>query len=210
VRTRLVGAHWVPSVLGALAAAVRCGVPMAEAAARVAAIDPFPGRLSPMPLPSGAVLLRDDYNASQPVLEAALGVLREAAARRRILVLSDFSDFEGNRKRRLRYLAERVRGAADVCVLIGEASAYGRRRLIGQGFAAEAAVACATLDEARAYLARELREGDLALLKGRTTDHVTRVAHALVGPVACRRVRCSKTVLCDFCAELRPRPGAPA
>ena len=71
------------------------------------AVDPFPGRLSPIPLPSGAVVLRDDYNGSHPVLEAALGVLRAAAARRRILVLSDFSDFDGNRKRRLRYVAER-------------------------------------------------------------------------------------------------------
>ena len=50
----------------------------------------------------------------------------------------------------------------------------------------------------------ELREGDLVLLKGRTTDHLSRVFFAQFGPIGCWKTVCHKTINCDFCDELRP------
>ena len=41
----------------------------------------------------------------------------------------------------------------------------------------------------------------------RTTDHVGRIYHGLLGPVACQRAYCAKTTLCDACPELRPQPA---
>lgn len=51
VETRLVGTHWTPTVLGALAA---------DAIGRV---EPSPGRMQPATLPVGATMIRDEYNA---------------------------------------------------------------------------------------------------------------------------------------------------
>jgi UDP-N-acetylmuramoyl-tripeptide--D-alanyl-D-alanine ligase len=202
VQTRLVGTHWVHSVLAALTTGVALGVPLDRSVEAVAACPPFPGRLQPVELPDGSVILRDDYNASQTVLEASFEVLRRASAARRILVLSDFSDYPGGRRRRLRHLAEQLPGVADLCLLAGESSDYGERRLLDCGFGKDRVAAFPTLREAAEALRRIRAPGDLVLLKGRTTDHVARVFFAQFGPIGCWRERCRKTVLCDFCPEL--------
>ena len=69
---------------------------------------------------------------------------------------------------------------------------------------ADCAVHFSDLREAARYLAGELREGDLVLLKGRTTDHLSRVFFAQFGPIGCWKTVCHKTINCDFCDELRP------
>lgn len=204
VQTLLVGTHWVPSVLAALAVASAVGVPLSRAVEAVAACPPFPGRLQPVTLPDGSVMLRDDYNASQSVLECALAVLRHASATRRVLVLSDFSDFPGGRRSRLRHLAELLPGVVDLCLLVGKSCDYGKRRLVENGFAENRIEIFGTLREAAERLRRIRAPGDLILLKGRTTDHVARIFFAQFGAIGCRRERCRKTVLCDFCPELTP------
>ena len=63
VRTGLIGRTYVYAALAALAVAVEEGVPVAEAAHRLSGLQPTPMRLSLMPLPSGAMILRDDFKA---------------------------------------------------------------------------------------------------------------------------------------------------
>jgi UDP-N-acetylmuramoyl-tripeptide--D-alanyl-D-alanine ligase len=176
----------------------------ARAASRVA---PFPARLEPVPLPSGAVVLRDDYNASIDTLDAACQVLREAEARRRLLVVHDFSDFGKNRKHRLRHLAAEAASSAEIALFTGENAAYGRRRAIEAGMKAEDVHEFATLRQATDFLRAELRAGDLMLLKGRTTDHAARVLLGQLHEVRCWKVYCRKTMLCEHCWELRDRSG---
>lgn len=202
VRTQLVGTHWLPSVLAAVATAVSCGVTLRDAAAAMAAVEPFPARLSPVRLPVGAVVLRDDYNASIDTLDAACRVLAEARAERRLLVVNDFSDFGRNRKHRLRYLAERAARCADAAVFIGEEAAYGRRRAIDAGMPPDAVHDFPSFETAARFLRRELRPGDLMLLKGRTTDHAARIFFAQLGDVGCWKAYCGKRTLCDHCWEL--------
>lgn len=202
VETRLVGEHWVPSVLGAVAAATAVGVPLADAARAILDAAPFAGRMQPVLLPNRAIVLRDDYNASHDALDPALRVLGEASALRRVAVVTDFSDYDGNRKRRLRYLAPAVTRAAEVALFVGEGAAYGRRQAIAAGMRPENVHAVKDLREAAELLRSELRAGDLVLLKGRTTDHATRIFFALLGDVSCWRQRCRKQILCDFCPEL--------
>jgi UDP-N-acetylmuramoyl-tripeptide--D-alanyl-D-alanine ligase len=202
VETQLVGAHWVPSVLAAVAVAEECGVALPDIASALRHVEPTPARLSPVQLPGGAVVLRDDYNGSIDTLEPALAVLREASAGRRILVISDFSDVEWNRVHRLRHLGREAARAADVAVFIGENAAYGRRRAIEAGLPAPAVHAFAGLQEAALFLRSALRPGDLVLLKGRTLDHATRLLFAQLGEVACWKLRCPKQTLCDDCGEL--------
>lgn len=210
VHTQLVGVHWVSAVLGALAVAHALGVPLARAAAALATVPPFTGRLSPVDLPSGAVLLRDDYNASIDTAEAAFAVMTAARAARRVVVLSDLSDLAGHTPRRRRLVARAVAGVADVLVVVGESAAYGCRRAVSAGMAPDAVHACADLEEAAALLGDVQRPGDLILLKGRTTDHMARVFFAQLGEVRCWRRECRKTCLCDECWELGFTPAGRA
>lgn len=202
VRTQLIGEHWLPSVLAGLAVAELLGAERARAAAAIGTVAPIVGRLSPVLLPSGAVALRDDYNASFDGTRPALAALGEAQADRRLFVFTDISDTRSNRKSRLKLLAPLVAGAADAAVLVGESAEYGRRRFVEAGLAAEAVHAFATLAEGAEFLRRELRAGDLALFKGRTTDHAERFFLAQLGELACWKSYCPKRILCDDCWEL--------
>ena len=201
-RTQLVGAHWTPAVLAALAVAGRAGVPLAAAAEALGRVSPFPGRFQPVRLPNGAVILRDDYNGAVDTLDAAVRVLAEAVAERRILLVSDVSDSGEHRPQRLRLLARVAAASAELALFVGEEAAYGRRRAIAAGLAPDRVHAFATLAAATEFLRGELRAGDLLLLKGRTSDHTARVFHALLGPIRCWKPTCPRRILCDDCWEL--------
>jgi UDP-N-acetylmuramoyl-tripeptide--D-alanyl-D-alanine ligase len=205
VQTQLIGDHWMPVVLASLTVAYHAGVPLRDAATGLRQVPPVTGRLQPVRLPSGATVLRDDYHAAVDTLDAALRVLANAAAMRRILLVTDFSDFGRNRKHRLRYLARAAARSTDMVVLVGERAAYGGRRAVEAGMGPERVRAFRTLEETAGFLRSELGAGDLLLLKGRTSDHAARVFHALLGPIQCWKATCRRGILCDGCWELGAR-----
>lgn len=202
VQTRLVGRHWLNSALAALCTAHQCGVGLHQAAEALGHVEPFPARLQPVTLPMGAIVLRDDYNASIDTLETSCRVLEEAQAQRRLLVIHDFSDSGTNRKNRLRRLAAEAHRVAEVALFIGENAQYGRRRAIDAGMRPDDVHQFPSLKEAAVFLKKELRSGDLMLLKGRTTDHAARIFFAQLGEVGCWKDYCRKTMLCDNCWAL--------
>ncbi|MCW5980225.1 MAG: UDP-N-acetylmuramoyl-tripeptide--D-alanyl-D-alanine ligase [Bryobacteraceae bacterium] len=206
METQLVGRHWLNSALGALAAADSLGVKPDQAARLLAGVQPFAGRLQPVRVPGGAIVLRDDYNSSIESIEEAFRVLESASARRRWFVITDMSDSGGHRRQRLKYLAERAARAAEAVVFIGQHADYGKRRAIDAGIAPDNAHNFETLRQAAEFLRGALRPGDLVLLKGRTTDHAARIFWAQLGPVGCWREHCPKRMLCDICWELDITP----
>ncbi len=208
VHTQLVGEHWLPTVLGAFAAAQALGLPLEAAARAVATVPPFPARLQPVSLPNGAVFLRDDYNGSSDVYEAAFDVLRNARADRRILVMTDMSDSSAKPRDRLKRAASRIAELAEMLVFIGDHFDTALRRAVAAGLPEASVRGFFSLEHAAAFLRCELREGDLVLLKGRATDHVSRIFFAQFAEVACWKAHCPKTMLCDECWELGVPPSA--
>ena len=202
VRTQLVGTHWLTSAAAVLTAATALGVDLDVAVEALGAAQPFPGRLLPVQVPGGAIILRDDYNASIDTIDASFRVLEEATALRRLVVITDMSDFGRNRKQRLKYLSSRSAEIADGAVFIGDLAEYGKRRAIDAGLRPEMVHAFPSLQPAAEFLKSELRPGDVMLLKGRTTDHATRIFFAQLGTVKCWKEYCGKRMLCDMCPEL--------
>jgi UDP-N-acetylmuramoyl-tripeptide--D-alanyl-D-alanine ligase len=86
VRLGTLGQTAVRPALAALAVATGLGEPL-DAAAALARLEPFPGRLQPVVLPGGAWAIRDDTKASLETIGAALDVLAEIPGRH-FLVLS--------------------------------------------------------------------------------------------------------------------------
>ncbi len=203
IETQLVGEHWLTSAGAALTASVALGASLDHAALALRDAEPFAARLQPLELPSGAIILRDDNNGSIDTIEASLKVLSEATAGRKLLVMTDISDF-GNQRRsnRLRYLGTRSAAVADVVVFIGVAADHGVRGAIEAGMPATNAHAFPSLRAAAEFLRGELRAGDLVLLKGRGSDHTARLFFAQLGDVACWKEYCAKRMLCDTCWEL--------
>lgn len=202
IDTQLVGAQWVVAAAAVITTAMALGIDLKRAADALKTAEPFAARMQPVLLPNGAIVLRDDYSASVDTIESSLRVLEDAKANRRVLVITDMSDFGRNRKQRLKYLASRSPQVSDVALFIGELADYGKRRAIDAGLSPAMAHAFPSLRSAAEFLQTELRDGDLVLLKGRTTDHAARIFFAQLGQVRCWKTDCDKRMLCDTCWEL--------
>jgi UDP-N-acetylmuramoyl-tripeptide--D-alanyl-D-alanine ligase len=203
IQTQLVGDHWLTSAGAVLTATYAMRGNLDDAVTALRAAEPFAARLQPMELPSGAIVLRDDNNGSVETIESSIKVLGQAKADRKVLVITDMTDFGNPRRRhRLKYLGSLAAANADVAVFIGVAADRGIRAAIAAGMPATNAHAFESLRTAAEFLHRELRPGDLVLLKGRATDHTGRLFFAQLGDVACWKEYCKKTMLCDTCWEL--------
>lgn len=204
VNTRLVGAHWLPSLLGALAVGRVCGVALERAAARLSELAPFAARMQPVRLPNGATVIRDEMNGSPDTLAAMLAVMRDARAGRIVLVYSDMSDSRQTPRKRLRDLGASVAEVAGLAVFVGGHAHHAVRGAVGAGMPAGACHDLVSLEDAAQLLARELRPDDLVFVKGRSTDHLSRIVFAQFGTIGCWRLQCSVRRPCEFCHHLRP------
>jgi len=187
VRLRLFGRHMVYPALAAIAVALAEGVGLDEALAHVEALPPSPGRLERVPLPNGACALRDDCKSSLETIEAALDAFALVPAERRLLVMGDVSEPPGSQGPIYRALGRRIAETASWGAIVGQQhqryaagavrAGMPRDRLVGTGPNPLRAVEA---------VRRELRPGDVLLIKGRDTQHLERIVLALQG----RRVRC--------------------
>jgi UDP-N-acetylmuramoyl-tripeptide--D-alanyl-D-alanine ligase len=205
VHTRLVGEHWKTSVLGAVAAALQCGVPMPQIVAALAGVRPTPGRLAPKTLPSGVTFLSDDYNGSEDTFQAALEVLRQARAPRKILVFAGAQDSEGTWTQRMARLCSEAATAADLLVLIGTRGCThaGARAARAAGMKESQIAQFEGIRAASDFLNATCSAGDLVLLRGRMRQHLGRLYFAQQGAIACWLPECNKRILCQDCPELQ-------
>ncbi|TCK19035.1 UDP-N-acetylmuramoyl-tripeptide--D-alanyl-D-alanine ligase [Thiogranum longum] len=204
VRTQLVGTHWLNSVLAALVVADSCGIPVGEAVRRIAQVPPFMGRMQPVALPNGAIIMRDEVNGSPDTLQAMLEVLRNARAKRRGLVFSDQSDSKDSPRRRLRNIGHLAAGLCDFAVFVGAHAHHAVRAATDAGMDASCCREFRNIRDAAEWLEESLRAGDLVFLKGRSTDHLSRILFAQFGKIGCWKSSCNITRLCDVCSELEP------
>jgi UDP-N-acetylmuramoyl-tripeptide--D-alanyl-D-alanine ligase len=204
VKTKLVGEQWVNSVLASFLAAVSCGIDLKTAAVEIEKVKPFIARMQPVTLTSGITIIRDDFNGSADTIPAALQVLREAKVKRRVLVMSNISDLKDKSRDRFKKLGKMAFQSADLAVFISEHGRHAVKTAIASGMKAESVLTFINLEAAASYLKSELRSGDLVLLKGRTSDHVSRVFFAQLGNIRCWKQKCRKMILCDLCNDLKP------
>lgn len=203
VNTRLVGKHWSTAIMAALTAATVCGVPLEQAIETVGTIEPFWARMQPMTLPgSNAVLIRDEWNGSIDTFEAAFEFMADARAKRKIVVLSDYSDTTTKLRVRANRLGRRVTGFSDMAIFVGEYAERSAAAAIEDGFPEDQVHCFVTMDATSEFLRAELREGDLVLLKGQANHHLSRIYLGLLGNVTCTTLSCSRQILCDRCDNL--------
>jgi UDP-N-acetylmuramoyl-tripeptide--D-alanyl-D-alanine ligase len=93
---------------------------------------------------------------------------------------------------------------SDLAVFIGEHGYRAVKSACAAGMAPDRVLSFLDLRRASDYLASELRAGDFVLLRGRGTDHISRVVLAQLGTIGCWKTWCEKTIVCDLCSELKP------
>ncbi len=204
LQTRLVGTHWTTAILGAIAAALAAGASLDACIAGLAKVEPTVGRMCPVSLPNGAVVIDDSTKAPHWTLPTAIEVMANARAPRKILVIGTFSDFAGRASPKCRALARDALAVADKVVFVGPRApavrklteTEGKGRLFMLGSARE--------------LYRHFREhtgkGDLILMKASLLcDHLERATISYAMDVACWREGCGRWMRCEDC-DLRLVP----
>jgi len=202
IQSKLVGNHWSESILAALATSHALGVPLTQCAERIGLVEPVWSRMQPIELPSGVTFIRDDYHGSPHNYRAAFEVMRTAPASRKIIITSAYSDLPGHSRDRMRALAEEAYDIFDIFVFFGESSKSAEKLLKGKGVKSEAVLATKDIFDIVRFLQQHLNRGDLVLLKGRTSAHISRAYLGLVGDLKCALPTCGHQFLCDRCPKL--------
>jgi UDP-N-acetylmuramoyl-tripeptide--D-alanyl-D-alanine ligase len=196
--TQLQGSQQATCVLAAVATAWALGVPLPDIAMRIAQVQPMRGRMSLDRLPGDISFLRDDWKAPLWSLPAALEILRDARATRRLVVMGTLSDYAGSSRRAFRSALRAAAQVADEIILVGDRA--DRATTLAADIAPTRMFGFATVKAAAAHLAADLRAGDLVLLKGSNqADHLARIPLSLQREVGCWLTRCGRQEFCDDC-----------
>jgi len=208
LRTQLCGAHWIPSVLGAVGGGMAAGLSLRECAEGIARIPPFDGRMQPVTTPDGVTFIRDDFKASLSTIDASFAFMETARSKRKVIVIGEISDIGPKKGQRYAKTARLAQEIADVTIFVGPwAPSVLTTRKAGKEHALRA---FSHVRDAAAYINSITREGDLVLLKGtQTQDHLRRIIMARTGDIACWRDDCKRYTFCDECPDRNKPSGSP-
>ena len=212
VRIRLVGQHMIAPALAAIAVGLVLGHDLDRVLGAIETLAPMPGRMMPVVLANGAVILRDDFKGTYDSFHAALDAFAAVPARRRIAVLGEMDEPPPQEAVAYRALGARVAAMAARAIFVGHKfRRYGPGATSG-GLAADQVLRARDVHDALALVRADLGPGDVVLLKGRWQQRLGRIALALEGrDVRCRADPCPfRRMLCDLCPLLeRPFAGYP-
>lgn len=174
-RIGMAGRHWVGNALLVLAAVKLAGADLAEAGLALADMAGLAGRGARIRigLPHGgsAVLLDESYNANPASMAAALAVLQETPARRRLAVLGAMREL-GDRTQALHAgLADPVRSAG-----VSELALVGPEMV---ALKLDRASYLADWQAALTWARGMLRDGDVLLVKGSNSVGLGQLVAAL-------------------------------
>ncbi|HVP04796.1 MAG TPA: UDP-N-acetylmuramoyl-tripeptide--D-alanyl-D-alanine ligase [Dehalococcoidia bacterium] len=173
----LPGKHHVYPALAAAAVALEEGMTPDEVASalREARLDL---RLTVRTGPNGSTIIDDSYNASPASMIAALDLLSESKARRRIAVLGHMRELGAAEDEGHEQVGRHAATTCDVLMVCGEDA-----RLLAEAARAAGHTGVrllATPEETAETLRQELREGDVCLVKASRAVGLESVVEALV------------------------------
>jgi UDP-N-acetylmuramoyl-tripeptide--D-alanyl-D-alanine ligase len=203
IRTRLLGTHWIGSILACIAVARQLGVPFDQVARVIGEVTPYPGRMQVVRLPSGGVVIRDEFKGSRHTIAAAFEELRKARAQRKFLVFCDEAESSLGPRDRLGKIGRTAAELFDYTIFIGENAHHGVAGACKGGQPAERALAFADYLAAAEFLKPVLGPGDVVLLKAGRNNQLPRLFYSLLGEVRCTIPFCSRPMVCDDCPEFR-------
>jgi len=204
VSSALIGHYMVYPILAAIAVASFEGFSLDETLSSLESIPATSGRLEPVRLPDGIVLLRDDHKSSLETIHVALDVLSGIQTARRGVVMGEVSEPPGSNGPVYRELGRRITAVADYAVFVG--SRRFQRYIAGKCNLPTSALfnTGTSVLKAAECLRKELKPGDSVLIKGRDNQRLERIALVLQG----RKVRCdidvcdTRVVDCEQCPML--------
>jgi UDP-N-acetylmuramoyl-tripeptide--D-alanyl-D-alanine ligase len=172
VSAGLLGRHNIANLLAAAAVGHALGIAPERIAAGLANVAAPAHRLHPIHNRSAGVVVIDDaYNSNPDGARAALEVLREHPAMRRLLVTPGMVELGDLEPQLNRAFGEQAATACDLAILVGaERTAPIREGLAAGGMDARAVHVVRDIGEATALLGRLTRSGDVVLFENDLPD----------------------------------------
>ncbi len=164
----LLGRHFVPNVLSAVAVACLFGVEVKEVKRALENFRPFQMRMEVVPLKGGKTVINDAYNANPYSMEFALETLVEVKGKgRTIAVLGDMLELGNFTKEAHQRIGQKISQLSiDFLLALGEEAPVVVESAIRYGFQAERARVVESHSEALSILRQILQNGDWILVKG--------------------------------------------
>ncbi len=178
----LLGRHFVPNALSAIAVASLFGVGVEKAIEALQGFRPFPMRMEVIPLKGGQILINDAYNANPSSVELALGTLSEVKGKGRALaVLGDMLELGDFTEEAHRELGRKVKELSlDLLLAMGEKAPLVIESAIRHGFPSERTKVVENHGEAVSILRKVSREGDWILVKGSRGMAMEKIVEGLI------------------------------
>ncbi|MDH3519644.1 MAG: UDP-N-acetylmuramoyl-tripeptide--D-alanyl-D-alanine ligase [Myxococcales bacterium] len=177
----------VTNALAASAAALAAGAPLADVPVGLARYRPMAGRLEPLPLAGGGVLINDSYNANPQSLEVALRILaapegaEAGGVAQRIAVIGDMGELGESgpeAHREAGRLAARL--GIDHLFALGARAEQVAEGARDEGMAADRVHAGRDWREIAEQVRARLTGGDRVLIKGSRAMRMERIVSRLV------------------------------
>jgi UDP-N-acetylmuramoyl-tripeptide--D-alanyl-D-alanine ligase len=178
----LLGRHFVPNVLSAVAVASLFGIEFEKVKKALEHFQPPPLRMEIVRLKGGVTMINDAYNANPKSMESALQVLCEVRGKgRAIAVLGDMLELGDFSVKAHQRVGEKVGELSiDFLLALGEEAPVVVESAIRQGLDPERARVVESHSEAVSMLRNMVREGDWILVKGSRRMAMEKVAAGLM------------------------------
>ncbi|OHA50322.1 MAG: hypothetical protein A2Z62_01595 [Candidatus Terrybacteria bacterium RIFCSPLOWO2_02_42_20] len=175
------GRHNVYIILAAIGAGLACGINLIKSVEAVSEMKPLLGRMNLLEGINNSVIFDDSYNSSPIAVEAAVEVLSEYPAKRRIAVLGDMKELGEFSQSEHERIGEMLR-AKGVWLLFtvgleAKFIAEGARR---SGFDAFKIFEFSGSAEAGEAVKKIIQEGDLILVKGSQSARMEKVVEKIM------------------------------
>jgi len=180
---RLLGRHFIPNALSAIAAACLFGVEVSQAKEALENFQPLPMRMEAVPLEGGGTLINDSYNANPSSVELALETLVEAKGKgRAIAVLGDMLELGNFTEEAHQRIGQKVSELSiDFLLAMGEKAPVVIESAIRHGFPMEKARIVENHSEAISLLRQTIQNGDWILVKGSRGMAMEKIVEGLAG-----------------------------
>ncbi|MBI2039134.1 MAG: UDP-N-acetylmuramoyl-tripeptide--D-alanyl-D-alanine ligase [Candidatus Niyogibacteria bacterium] len=178
------GKQIVYAALSALGVGVAMGMNLIEAAEALSTYAAPAGRLKLIKGEKETWILDDTYNASPLAAHAALDVLKDFPARRKLAVLGDMLELGKFTIEAHRAMADHAKECADIVFTVGPRAKFIADELSAHGFDAEKLQRFSSAEEAGHALEKIIQPGDLILVKGSQSMRMERIVEEIMADPA--------------------------
>ena len=119
IKSKMLGRQFVYANLFAFAVGQYFDIQSLEIKKSLISIKPLPGRMNLIPGLDGMMIIDDTYNASPAAVKAAIAVLSEIKARRRVLILGNMNELGNYEKEAHLEVATFAKSKVDIAIFAG-------------------------------------------------------------------------------------------